>query len=50
MNAARMTCGFALRCRDTGIGIPEEKQWEIFGAFVQADTSTTRKYGGTGSA
>lgn len=36
------------KVRDTGIGIPDDKLERLFKAFTQVDSSTTRKYGGTG--
>ncbi|GAB3252085.1 ATP-binding protein [Chitinimonas naiadis] len=39
---------FMLQVQDSGIGIAEDKLASVFGAFEQADSSTTRRYGGTG--
>ena len=40
--------GLHFTVRDTGIGIPRDQQERIFRAFEQEDSSTTRRYGGTG--
>ncbi len=42
------TAFLTISIEDTGIGIAEEKVAEVFDKFTQADSSTTRKYGGTG--
>ncbi|MGC1301253.1 MAG: ATP-binding protein, partial [Caulobacteraceae bacterium] len=42
------TEGVCISVHDTGVGIPKDKIGEVFGAFSQADQSTTRKAGGTG--
>lgn len=39
---------YRFEIKDTGIGLTKEQQEKLFKAFSQADSSTTRKYGGTG--
>lgn len=46
VNAEHVFLNFEVR--DTGIGIPKEKLSKLFKAFSQVDSSTTRKFGGTG--
>ena len=48
VSRADQTVELRLSVRDTGIGVPPERQKVIFDSFSQADESTTRLYGGSG--